>query len=67
MKMKRTEISAKCEARSKLGLYLRRQGMTFREIGEKLGVGAARAQQIVNRGRRYEKKAAIMNGTCEGH
>lgn len=41
--------------RSLLAVGLRRSGMTFRKIGERIGVGNKRASQIVARGERKLK------------
>lgn len=39
-------------SRTSLAVTLRRGGMTYREVGEKIGVGGKRASQIVARGER---------------
>jgi hypothetical protein len=39
---------------------MRQAGLTFRAIGDRLGVGPTRAQQIVNRGNRMVRYGLIM-------
>jgi hypothetical protein len=52
--LKLAEIQANRKSRATLAMLKRDQdGMTYRKIGEDMGVSAARAVQLVNAGRRY--------------
>jgi hypothetical protein len=48
------EIWARSRIRAAEALRLRREGLTYRAIGERMGVGTERASQLVRRGELYE-------------
>lgn len=59
--MNAREIHKQGAERALKALALRRQGLTFREIGEQIGpVCIERARQIVENGRRIETRRAEM-------
>lgn len=58
--MKATEIHRRALARAARALELRRQGLTFREIGNQMGgVTVETARQAVKKGERIERRRAV--------
>lgn len=61
--MKATEIHQRAIKRALNALALRRQGLTFREIGELMGgITVETARQAVKKGERIERRRAERTG-----
>jgi hypothetical protein len=64
--MKATEIHKSATERALKALELRRQGLTFKEIGELVGkdgpVTVERARTLVKKGERIERRLAERRG-----
>lgn len=56
-------IKKKADTRAMLALNLRNNGLTFRAIGEHLGVSASRASQLVNKATRMVEREKRWRNT----
>jgi DNA-directed RNA polymerase alpha subunit len=60
--MTQEEITQRAHARAREALSLRQKGLTYREIGERLGVKAERAAQMVAKGERLARTPREIAG-----
>lgn len=60
--MNREQITVQAHARAFEALALRKQGLTYREIGERIGVKAERASQLVAKGERLSRQPTETAG-----